>query len=80
MQEMMMKHAGIVRTEQSLQEVKQWIECYLSAAAGEALPYEVLTNEQVIVYNMMTAAWLIVIAALERRESIGGHYRSDFSK
>ncbi|MFB9761171.1 L-aspartate oxidase [Ectobacillus funiculus] len=78
LQEMMMKHAGIVRTEQSLQEVKQWIECYLSAAAGEALPYEVLTNEQVIVYNMMTAAWLIVIAALERRESIGGHYRSDF--
>lgn len=78
LQEMMMMHAGIVRTEQSLQEIKQWIERYLSSSAREALPYEPLTNEQVTIYNMMTAAWLMVTAALERRESIGGHYRSDF--
>lgn len=78
LQEMMMQHAGIVRTEQSLQEAKQWIEHYLSSAVREELPHEALTNEQVTIYNMMTAAWLIVTAALERRESIGGHYRSDF--
>jgi L-aspartate oxidase len=77
-QEIMMKYAGIVRTEEGLLYAKRWLESYMTFDGFGTLEYDVLNNEQVTVFNMLTAAWLITVAALERRESIGGHYRSDF--
>ncbi|WP_028402925.1 L-aspartate oxidase [Ectobacillus panaciterrae] len=77
-QQMMMKCAGIVRTEEGLLEAKRWLEQYMPFDGFGTLAHEALTNEQVMVFNMLTASWLITIAALKRRGSIGGHFRSDF--
>ena len=37
-----------------------------------------LTNEEITLINMLTVCELIVVSALQREESIGGHYRSDY--
>ena len=42
-----------------------------------SLDYNKVTNEQMELYNMLTAGWLIAKAAEERRESIGAHYIVD---
>ncbi|WP_242219976.1 L-aspartate oxidase [Bacillus cereus group sp. BfR-BA-01380] len=75
-QEMMMKYVGIVRTEEGLLYAKQWLEQY--GIYNKMLPYETLTNEDITIINMLTVCQLLTKAALQRKESIGGHYRSDF--
>lgn len=75
-QEMMMQYVGIVRTEEGLLYAKQWLEQY--GTYNKPLPYENLTNEDITIINMLTVCHLLTKAALQRRESIGGHYRSDF--
>lgn len=77
-QEMMMKYVGIVRTEEGLLYAKQWLEQY--GTYNKMLPYEDLTNEDVTIINMLTVCQVLTKAALQRKESIGGHYRSDFPK
>lgn len=72
----MMKYVGIVRDETSLQTAIEWLEQYLPA--DKKLDSDALTHEQIGVYNMLQAAWLIATSALMRKESRGGHYRSDF--
>lgn len=75
--EIMMKYVGIVRDELSLQTAKEWLEQFLPTAEKNFDP-EALTHEQIGIYNMLQAAWLITTSALMREESRGGHYRSDF--
>ncbi|WP_020059945.1 L-aspartate oxidase [Bacillus sp. 123MFChir2] len=75
-QETMMKYVGIVRTEEGLLYAKQWLEQY--GTYNKMLPYETLTNEEITIINMLTVCQLLTKAALQRKESIGGHYRSDF--
>ncbi|MCP8967305.1 L-aspartate oxidase [Ectobacillus ponti] len=76
-QQRMSRYAGIVRTEESLLQMKTWLEECLEEEAYGTLPYESMTNEEVTVHNMLTAAWLMTRAALQRKESIGGHCRLD---
>lgn len=76
---LMMKYVGIVRDETGLQTAREWLEQYLPTDDKNFDP-EALTHEQIGVYNMLQAAWLITTSALMREESRGGHYRSDFSE
>ncbi|KEK26360.1 L-aspartate oxidase [Bacillus gaemokensis] len=75
-QEYMMKYVGIVRTEKSLLYAKKWFQQY--GVQNRQLQYDALTNEEVTIINMLTVCDLITEAALQRKESIGGHYRSDY--
>ncbi|MBO9130491.1 L-aspartate oxidase [Bacillus sp. 165] len=78
-QDIMMKYVGIVRSEQQLLYAKQWLEQYMVQLDGfGTLPSDSLTSEQIVIVNMLTTAWLITSAALQRKESIGGHYRIDY--
>ncbi|WP_416827468.1 L-aspartate oxidase [Ectobacillus polymachus] len=72
-QEKMMKYVGIVRTEKGLVHMKQWLTPYKDISIDESY-----SNDEITLINMLTAANLITSAALQRKESIGGHYRSDF--
>jgi len=67
---LMWEHAGIARTASGLRSA-------LSSLANieERLPTGA-TEEQ----NLVETARLIIEAALLRKESRGGHYRSDFPK
>ena len=75
-QKCMMKYVGIVRTEQSLSYAKRWLSKY--GVRNMILQHDVLTNEEITLINMLTVCELIVVSALQREESIGGHYRSDY--
>ncbi|MDG4655383.1 L-aspartate oxidase [Ectobacillus antri] len=74
LQHMMMTYAGIVRTEEGLQHAQRWLNQYTAHTENAIEP----TNEQMKMKNMLLVAWLIVTAALNRRNSIGGHFRKDF--
>ncbi|PGZ11298.1 L-aspartate oxidase [Bacillus cereus] len=72
----MMKYVGIVRTVQSLSYARKWLSKY--GVRNMILQHNALTNEEITLINMLTVCELIVISALQREESIGGHYRSDY--
>lgn len=65
---LMWQHAGIARTARGLRS------CLKALRAIEARLPEGATEER----NLVTTASLIAEAALLRKESRGGHYRSDF--
>jgi L-aspartate oxidase len=68
--EIMWQHAGIARTAKGLRTALEQltdIEERLPSGATEEL-------------NLVQTARLIVEAALRRRESRGGHFRSDFPR
>ena len=75
-QKCMMKYVGIVRTEQSLSYAKRWLSKY--GVRNMILQHDALTNEEITLINMLTVCELIVVSVLQREESIGGHYRSDY--
>jgi L-aspartate oxidase len=66
----MWTHAGIDRNAKGLREARRALEAVRSRLAAGA------TEEA----NMVGTALLIVESALLRRESRGGHFRSDFPK
>jgi L-aspartate oxidase len=63
-------HAGVERNAKGLREARRALEMIRARLAAGA------TEEQ----NMVGTALLIVESALQRRESRGGHFRSDFPK
>lgn len=73
--EVMTKCVGIVRTRQSLKEALSWFTTYRFAM----LHWKNIniTIEQQKICNMITVGYLITLAAWERTESRGGHYRTD---
>ncbi|MBO1579298.1 L-aspartate oxidase [Bacillus sp. XF8] len=75
-QEYMIKYVGIVRTEKNLLYAQTWFDQY--RVQSMQLQYDALTNEEITIINMLTVCGLIVEAALQRKESIGGHYREDY--
>lgn len=77
-QKHMMTYVGIVRTEKSLLYAKQWFEHY--RVQSVRIQYEAFTNEDITIMNMLTVCQLITEAALQRKESIGGHYRGDYPR
>jgi L-aspartate oxidase len=72
LQELMWDRVGVVRDEAGLQAAQTALATWLSA-----MPESRTASEHELA-NMMLIGKLMVTAAVERRESRGGHYRSDF--
>ncbi|WP_226680225.1 L-aspartate oxidase [Sutcliffiella horikoshii] len=77
-QHMMMKHAGIVRHEDGLLELKNWLELYLPYFKAINQLTEILPLKEIETIHMLQLCYLITEAALQRKESRGAHFRSDF--
>ena len=65
----MTKHAGVVRTAKGLR-----------TALDELGTFEEDAKNDSVLANMVLTARLITAAALQRKESRGGHFRSDYPK
>ena len=71
---LMMEKAGIIRDEKKLKEMLSFIKQNLDDLSNIKA-----VNQQFWEFkNMLTVGKLIVLAALKRIESRGGHYRSDY--
>lgn len=77
LQHRMMANVGIVRNEINLQNQLQWLERFGISDCFN-LPLENRSIEEVEKYFMLVTSWLITRSALERKESRGGHFRSDY--
>ena len=75
LQSIMWDYVGILRSEKSLMTALEKIE-----ALKEHFPRikKCLSKQEYEFKNMLTAAKLIVISALRRKESRGAHYRLDY--
>lgn len=73
----MMDRTGIVRTEQGLVTQKQWLEGFKIKKWMET-DLEHLSVDQIQMVFMLITSWLVTVSALERTESRGGHFRSDY--
>ena len=73
LQSIMWENVGIIRNEQNLKEADKMVEdLYNQLAIGDnKLDYYEMVN-------MLTIAHIIIQAALWRKESRGGHFRSDY--
>ncbi|MGI8316376.1 L-aspartate oxidase [Halobacillus mangrovi] len=76
-QRRMMENVGIVRSEIDLLQHKEWLESFPIYEIPE-FDLSLLTTEQVNILLMLQTAHLITCSALEREESRGGHFRSDY--
>ncbi len=75
LQEIMWENVGIIRSEAGLKQANAEVErIYSCLAAGD----DRLAYYEII--NMLTVAHIIIQAALWRKESRGGHFRSDYSE
>ena len=75
-QNTMTKYVGIIRNEAGLEKAKEQIWGINKKFEG-LKGFSLLKLE---VENMLTVARLVIESALERKESRGAHYRSDFDK
>lgn len=74
-QKQMTANVSIKRDGHHLQKMKQWLEPFMM----QALHVDQLDDRwQLEQKNMLLVAWLMTEAALERTESRGGHFRSDY--
>lgn len=71
---LMWRRAGVVRDERGLLEAKNQIEHW----ARYVLNRQFRSPAGWELQNRLTVAWLVIQAALLRRESRGAHYRSDY--
>ncbi len=72
---MMWHKVGLIRTEESMLEMKQQLEKWLPLTR-----YRFSRPELNETANMLLAATMMTEAALLRRESRGSHYRSDYTE
>lgn len=70
--EIMWAKVGIIRDEQGLKEAAESLEKYYNSF----LPAH--TVDEMEIANMLELGLLIIEAAIDRRESRGGHFRSDY--
>lgn len=73
LQDVMWEKVGIIRNEKGLKEAHRRVdELYRSLTRGDNIIeyYEVI--------NMLTVAHIVILASLWRKESRGGHYRTDY--
>jgi succinate dehydrogenase/fumarate reductase flavoprotein subunit len=82
LRELMWDRAGLVRDAGGLAEARKEIERIAEALARVGVPghaaFNVAWQDWLNLTNQAAVARLIVASALERRESRGAHYRSDF--
>ena len=75
-QDKMMEYVGIVRHKNEADKIVSWFESFAPKDFA-ALDYTKYTNEELEIYNMLTAGWLVAKAAARRKDSIGAHYVVD---
>ncbi|MCP3027982.1 L-aspartate oxidase [Halobacillus sp. A5] len=73
----MMQNVGIVRTGASLRQQLEWIDSF-ELKKWVNIDFANLTEKQWQIISMLQVCYLITRGALDRTESRGGHYRSDF--
>ncbi|MDR3616150.1 MAG: L-aspartate oxidase [Candidatus Obscuribacterales bacterium] len=73
MRSIMYENAGLVRTESSLN-----VALKLLKEESKVARLSELSDEEVVSANLRLVSELIVVSALERKESRGAHYRSDY--
>lgn len=73
-QHTMTKYVGIIRNQQGLETAKNIIKS-IYARYSDLTGFSLVKLE---VENMLTVAALVIEAAIERKESRGAHFRSDF--
>jgi len=67
-------YAGVERSAEGLEKLKAWLEQFPFLHIN----LESLSLQEIEIVNMLTVAWLIATSALERKESLGSHFRIDF--
>lgn len=72
---LMWEKVGIIRCAESLGVAKQRIYGW-----QQIMNMNFYNRRQIELKNMLTVALMITLAALERRNSVGAHYRSDFKE
>lgn len=74
-QDKMMEFVGIVRYQNRIDEAVKWFEQFSDEnnIFGK-VDLNKTSNEDLEIYNMLTAGWLIAKAAGQRSESVGAHY------
>jgi L-aspartate oxidase len=77
LQKSMMDRTGIVRDKENLEKQVTFLESYQIQEWLKA-DLEVLSLDEVETVFMLIASWLVTTSALQRTESRGGHYRTDF--
>jgi L-aspartate oxidase len=70
--EIMWEKVGIIRNEQGLREGEERLEKYYNSF------WPSLKVDEMEIANMLELGLLIIEAAINRRESRGGHFRSDY--
>ncbi|MGD7053521.1 L-aspartate oxidase [Sutcliffiella horikoshii] len=75
---MMMKHAGIVRHKEGLVELKEWLKLFQPYCKAMPQLTDILGIDEIETIHMLQLCYLITEAALQRKESRGAHFRSDF--
>jgi L-aspartate oxidase len=75
-QNTMTRYVGIIRNEQGLQTAQSIIKSIYNRFS-DFTGFSLIKLE---VANMLTVATLVIESALERKESRGAHFRSDFDK
>jgi succinate dehydrogenase / fumarate reductase flavoprotein subunit len=79
---MMQSHVGIVRHESEMREALTHLDALKQRAAGVGVPgnreYNPGWHTAMDLPNLIDISEAITRAALERRESRGGHFRDDY--
>ena len=82
LREVMWDRAGLIRDAAGLAEARQTVERMADELTRVGVPgnaaFNVAWQDWLNLTNQAAVARLIVASALERRESRGAHYRSDF--
>ncbi|WP_277678945.1 L-aspartate oxidase [Gracilibacillus dipsosauri] len=73
----MMKYVGIEREEKGLKKILEWLRSY-QVHHISSITDKFYSKKQIEQLHMTTVAWLIASSAIERKESRGAHYRSDY--
>ena len=75
---------GIIREEKGLKEglsvIRELKEKMSGVGIPEARSYNILWNDWLNMSNLLDVSEIVGISAMERKESRGAHYRSDFPK
>ncbi|MFL6559180.1 MAG: L-aspartate oxidase [Bacillus sp. (in: firmicutes)] len=71
---LMMERVGIVRNEVNLKKQQVWLNQFMA----ETINLDTCSTQEMTKVFMLIIAKLITDAALERTESRGGHFRSDY--
>jgi len=74
-QNKMMEFVGIVRYENKIDEIINWFKNYMPCNNDfTKIDIYNTSNDEIEIYNMLTAGYLIAKAAKERHNSLGAHY------